>query len=220
VREVIERDAVIRNGLARNLVNVRGLARLIQTTTREGTTFEALVAAIRRYPIKETAARRFDVAKVIKKLTMKNKISIILIRNRPELQPILARFTGELDHASGETLRMVLTTRTVKVVIDSRNEDRLTSKLQKRDILQRMNNLAEIAVDMSDILHIPGVFSSMVTELAMNGVNILETSGAEQPMDTGGEQQGTKFLSQLYFVVDEKDALRTYQALERLANEK
>jgi aspartokinase len=220
VRETIERDGSIKLGLARGLINARALARYIQVATHERYSFEALVSAIRRYPVKETAARRLDVSRVIRKLSMKNKVSVILMRNRPELQPILARFTGELDHASGETLRVVSTTKTVKVVIDSRNEDRLTSKLQKRDILQKMDNLAEIAVDMSDILHVPGVFSAIVTELAMNGVNILEASGAEQPLDTGREQQEAKFLSQLYFVVDERDGMKAYQALQRLSEEK
>jgi len=219
VREIIERDGSIKIGLARGLINARALARYIQVVTHERYTFDALVGAIRRYPVKESAARRVEVGKLIRKLSMKNKISVILLRNHPDLQPILARFTGELDHATGETLRMVSTMKTVKIVIDSRNEDRLTSKLQKRDILQKMNNLAEIAVDMSDILYTAGVFSGIVTELAINGVNILEASGAEQPLGTGrGEAKFTS--SQLFLIVDERDAMKAYQALQRLSEEK
>ncbi len=55
VRDIIERDGIIRNGLARGLINVRALARYIQIELHEEATFESIVSGIRRYPIRETA---------------------------------------------------------------------------------------------------------------------------------------------------------------------
>ena len=52
VKETIEKDAVIKKGLARNLINIRALARVIQGTVGEKTSLEAIVSAIRRYPFR------------------------------------------------------------------------------------------------------------------------------------------------------------------------
>jgi len=216
VREAIERDGSIRIGLTRGLINERALARYIQKITHERYTFEALLSAIRRYPVDESAARRVAVGGLIRKLAMKNEISVIHMRNSPELQQVLARLAGEIDHASGETFRAVSTTKAVKVEIDSKNAEKLTSKLQKRDILLMESNLAEVAVDLSDIINSPGVLGALSTELAINDVNILEASGIGPIFGPHGATD----LSQIFFIVEESDALRAYQALQQLREEK
>lgn len=226
VREAIERDGSIKIGLARGLINARALARYLQKSTHERYTFEALLSAIRRYPIEESAAKRINAGKLIRKLSMKNEISVIHMRNSPELQQVLARLAGEVDHSRGETFRAVSTTKAVKVEIDSKNEDKLISKLQKRDILQKETDLAELAVDMSDIRNTPGILGELSTELAINGVNILELSEiGHEYLESAGighipvARGATGSLSQVFFIVDERDALRAYQALQRLSKD-
>jgi len=220
VRHVMDRDPVIRNGLSRGLINVRALARHIQVTTNQDATFESLVAAIRRYPIKEAAAKRVSLGKSIAKLSMKNKITLLLLRNRPELQPILARFAGELDHVSGDTFRIASTIQTVKVEIDSRNEERLTSRVREGDIIYAMRNLAEVAVELNDVLFVPGTYAGIATEIALSGANILEVSSAERPLGQTDGGKKTRFLSNWSFIVDETEAMTAYQALQRLSQEK
>jgi hypothetical protein len=219
VREAIERDGSIKIGLARGLINARALARYIQADTHNRYTFEALLSAIRRYPVKQSAESRLKIGKLIRKLSMKNKVSVIVLRNHPELQLILARFAGEIDHLGGETLRMVSTPNVVNVEIDSKNEKRLVSKLMNRDVLHVRKNLAEVTVEFLEEKDVPGLVSLMSTELAMNGINIVEFYSAG-PRAVRGEQQETNVVAELFFVVEERDALRTYQAFERLSEEK
>jgi len=130
VREMIERDGSIKIGLARGLINERALARYIQKETHERYTFEALVSAVRRYPIHEGTRMRTTAGKAIRKIELKNNICVILLRNRAELQPMLAKFVGELDHAGGDTFRIITTARAVKLEIDSKNADELLARLQ------------------------------------------------------------------------------------------
>jgi hypothetical protein len=219
VREAIERDGSIKIGLARGLINARALARYIQAATHDQYAFEALLSAIRRYPIKEGAESRVKLGKLIRKLSMKNKISVIVLRNHPELQLILARFAGEIDHAGGETLRVVSTPNMVNVEIDSKNERKLASKLGKQDLLHKRSNLAEVDVEFLEMEDVPGLLSAMSTELAMNGINIVEFYSAG-PRTVRGEQQETDVISELFFVVEENDAPKTYEVLERLSKEK
>jgi aspartokinase len=207
VKEAIETDGVIRHGLEMNLINQRALARYIQVATHEKYSFEAILSAIRRYPTKEGVARRERIGKMILKLSTKNKVVEVSMRNRPEIQLAIARFAGEINYTAGETFWLVSTPDQVGVTIDSKNEAKLSSHLTKQDILGRLENLAEIEIEMSDILHTPGVLSLLTTQLKINDVNIIG-------MSASGQVSGTE---RVMIAVDQKDLLRAYQSLERLS---
>jgi len=203
VKEFIERDGVIKNGLARGLMNARALARHIQVATHNRYSFEAILSAIRRYPTKASATRHHDVGKVISKLTLKNKIALVSVRNSPEIPSILAKFSGEIDYGRGETFRIFSGPESVTAVVDSKNLDKLTAMIPKKDIIRTFQDLSEIVVALSEpAVKIPGVVAALATELAINGVNILTTAG---PPTT------------VVFMVEETDALNGYRALERLS---
>ena len=218
MREAIERDGSIKIGLARGLVNERALARYIQKATHERYTFEALLSAIRRHPIQESIKARTVTGKVIRKIGLKNSISVVLLRNRAELQPVLARFAGELDHAGGDTFRIIATAKVVKLEIDSKNADDLLTRVQKGDLLQRWDNMAEISVETSEALReTPGVIASLFTELAMNGVSVLEHSSVDEPPKIGDKsQRQVEYIPYDIFIIEERDATKAYEALQRL----
>jgi len=206
VRQIIETDGVIKYGMARGLINIRALARYIQVETGGATTFEAIVSAIRRYPIKETSEKRMAIGRMITKLSMKNKMVNVAIRNDSEAPLAFARFAGEIDYARGETLRVVSGPEAVTLLMDSKNLDKLTSTIPKKSIIMIIRNLAEIIVYHSEaIVRRPGNVAAVTTELAMNDVNMLDCAATYGPPP------------QIAIVVDEKDALRAYQSLERLS---
>lgn len=205
VRDVIQRDAVIRNGLARGLINVRALARYIQVTTREDTTFEALVGAVRRFPVKETTVDRQAIGRLIGKLEMKNKIVEVAIRNDPEIPTLLAKFSGEVDYGRGETLSIVSGVKDVIVVVDSTNLSKLIGVISKKSVISVDHGLAAVNLSYTKATwDTVGVLATVFTEIAIEGISIREI------IDHG--QVST-------LLVNERDALRAYQALEGLANE-
>lgn len=205
VRDVIERDAVIRNGLARGLINVRALARYMQVTTREDTTFEALVAAIRRYPIKETAAKRKGMGKLILRLGMKNKVVEATIRNDPEIPALLGKFSQEIDFARGETLSVVTGAENTRVLIDAKNLDKLARTIPKKNIIGVLPNQAAVILTYTEAgIKSTGFIAALSNEIAMDGINISDFVHS---------------FPDALFVVDEKDSVKAYQALERLSNE-
>ncbi len=204
VKEIIERDGVIKIGLARGLINARALARYIQVATHEQYSFEAILSAVRRYPVKASATKYEDVGKLIKKLTLKNKIVAVTVRSAPEVPSMLAKFSGEVDYGRGETFRVVSGPEAVSVVIDSKNLDKLTAAIPKKDIPEILTGLSEIIVVLSDVaLRTVGVASVITTELAISQVNILYTMSYRPPHT-------------MVFIVDEEAALDGYRALERL----
>jgi hypothetical protein len=203
VREAIERDGSIKIGLARGLINARALARYIQKTTHERYTFEALVSAIRRYPIKESEARRVDVGKSLRKLTLKNKIAVVTIKNSPELPARLAEFSREIDYGRGETFRVISGPESVFVVVDSKNLARIRSVASKSDLVMSLDNLAElVSTESEDVLMTPGILAGQATELAIDGVNLVACVAP---------------TTSAIFILKEEDAMRAYRALERLS---
>jgi len=202
VRGTIERDGVVKHGLARGLINVRALARWIQVATPGETSFDAILSAIRRYPIKQSSAKRENIGKMILKLSLKNRIVVVSIRNQPELQLTIARFAGEVNYARGDSFRVVSGMDSVSVTIDSKNLSKLDSKLPKQAVLKKLGNLAEIVVDMASE-DMPGVISAITAELAMNDVSIIQLS--------------TVGPGRIIILTNERDAMKAYQSLEEMS---
>lgn len=205
VREAIERDGVVRNGLARGLVNHRALARWVQTSSPTEASFDAILSAIRRYPIRESAAKRQFAGGMILKLSLKNKIAVISLRNEKEVQKTIARFSEDVNYASGETFRVVTSMEAVSVTLDSKNARRLETRVSKSQVLRKLDGLAEVLVTMEpDVEMASGVISTIASELATNDVNIRQLASVGP--------------GRVIILVDEGDALGAYRCLEALAN--
>jgi hypothetical protein len=204
VREVIETDGVVRHGLARGIINVRALARSIQKSTPEKLSFEAIVSAIRRYSVKNSPESGRPFGMTITKLSMKNRMAAVVLRNQPEIPSDLARFSREVDYARGDTLRLVSGPEVVTLIIDSKNFEKVASMIPKKNILSVTRNLAEIIVQHAEaIVRRPGNVAAVTTQLAVNDVNMLDCAATYGPPP------------QIIIVVEERDALRAYESLEK-----
>jgi aspartokinase len=204
VRNAIERDGVVRNGLARGLVNHRALARWIQSTT-EGASFDAILSAIRRYPINQSLARRQLLGKTVLKLSIKNRVTVLSLKNERDVQKVVARFSEDVNYANGETFRVVSSMEAVSVTLDSKNAGRLESMVPKSVVLRKMEDLAELVVSMGiEIEKESGVISTIASELAVNDVNIRQLASVGP--------------GRILLLVDENDAMEAYRALESLAH--
>ena len=203
VRRVVERDGAIRSGLSRDLINVRALARYMQTTEDGASdmTLDALISGIRRYPL-EKGRSHANIGRLVKKLTMKNRIVDISVVNGQEIPAALGKFASKVDYSRGETFHMVAGVEATRVVIDEKNLDKLKSSVPSRSIKKIVRGLAEIIISLDDEAEkAPGVVSAATTELAMNGINMMEFMSC---------------VPELIIVVDEKDALKSYESLESL----
>lgn len=191
--------------MARGLLNVRALARYIQEEARsegEELSLEAIIGAIRRYPVQERASSHRNIGRLFRKLTMRNKIVDVAILNNPEITAALGKFASTIDYSLGETFRLVSGVEAIRVVIDEKNLEKMKSIIPKKNIPKISTGLAEIIVSMYDVADTtPGVVSAVTTELAMHGINMIEFMSC---------------VPELIIVVDEKDALRSYEAIEKL----
>ena len=204
VREAIERDGIVRNGLVRGLINHRALARSIQEGAESDTSFDAILGAIRRYPLGRLPAKRQTIGRLVLKLSLKNRIAVLSLKNEREVQVVIAKFSEQVNYANGETFRVVSSMDAVSVTLDSKNADQLESLVSKSVVLRRLGSLAELTVAMdAEIEKVPGVISTIASELAMNDVNVRQLASVGP--------------GRVLVLVDENDALEAYRALEGLS---
>jgi aspartokinase len=204
VRRVLDGSPAICQGLATGLVNVRALARRIQATAVPDASIEALVAAIRRFPIEDAVERDRGFGKLIKKLRLKNEIVDVEIRNDPAIPGLLAKFSQRVDTSKGESLSVASSVDGVVVVTDSANLDKLTEILPRKNIVSITKNLAEVSVTMDESYKkMIGVIARLTAELALERINVRDFIHS---------------APHIGIVVEERDALRTYRAMERLRN--
>jgi hypothetical protein len=162
-----------------------------------------LVSVIKRKLSREERIDRHTIGKFILKLTMKDRLSIVKLVNDPEIPAALARFSETVDYGRGETFHIVSAVETISMVIDSANLDRLIQMVPKKNILQVYPGLAEIVLSFpEETILVRGFIATTSGELAKSGINILEYFGS---------------APQSVIVVDQKDALKSYKVLQRLA---
>lgn len=150
-----------------------------------------------------TKAKTESMGRLVLKLTLKDRIVVVALKNDTVIPRLLAKFSGEVDYSRGETLHIVSGIETVKVVTDSSNLEKLMAAVPKKFILRVWTGLAEIVISLAEsVLNTPGVVATISTYLANNGINFAEYITCNP---------------QEIVVVDEKDALKSYQLLEDFA---
>ncbi len=161
-----------------------------------------LVSATRKSQVLKKTVNRWTVGSMILKVTMKDRIVMIKMTNDGEIPEALARFSEAVDYGRGETLHIVSAIETVTMVIDSTNLGKMSKIVPQKHILGVIPNLAEIVISFpEETIYAPGIVATISGEFAKNKVNILEYFGSSP---------------QSIIVVDRKDALKSYQLLQRL----
>lgn len=205
VRLAIERDGVLRNALIRGIVNTRAVARDIEMKSNGTASFDAILSAIRRYPVMSNVKENNQAGHAILKLSLRNRITVISLKNSHELQNTILKFSSELNSVSGETFRLVTNMDTASVTIDTKNLERFESFISNSQVNRILTGLAEIVIDMPiEIEKSPGILSSIVTELSINDVVI--------------RQFTTIGPGRMIILVDESDATRAFETLQELGS--
>ena len=204
VREAIEEDPVAQKALVRGIVNVRALARQIQTSTRTDATLDALISAIHRIPLEDATSETQSIGTLIGKISLRDQVSALGVVNSRETWKALTRFSEEIDLTKGDVFRVITGLESTTVVIDSKNTEALRSRLPKGSIGRSFDGLTEIIVHLHEpSWEVTGILAELSTQLSITGVNIIYHFGYGPPPC-------------IVFEVSDKEAIKAYQALEKL----
>ncbi len=207
--KIIEKDPTIQLGLERELINVRALARYIGKQLRIDASEDAIISAIRRFPRDHLFKNRFEQARTIvgksALSTRSNIVNIALAKGKDAQDALPALFTI-INFERGETLRIVEGEESIKLLVDQKNVKKVLEHIPKRTIIKIHEHLAEINLHLHpEAVNTPGIMLVVSSELMVHGVNIYEIMSC---------------VPELLIFVEEKDALRAYQVLFELCQNK
>jgi len=208
VWKLIDRDPSLKLDLERRLINARALARYCSSCGVEGSE-DALISAIRRYPLDSRAKKQYDRAVDIVRrsaISSKSRVANIALRKGSDTQAILPKLFSVIDYERGETLRIVQGEESIKLLVDEKNLPRLLALIPQKLVLHVQKNLAEINLHLHDeAVKTPGIMLVITGELSRNNVNIYEIMSC---------------VPEMLIFVDEADLMRAYGVLFDLCHGK
>ena len=209
VWKLLDERPCIRINMSRGLINTRALAKYIIKKRKLDVTVDAAISAIRRYEL-GTYEKIFENAhKIISQtiaLSTKSPLANISLTKDTEVQRLLPKLFSIIHYNQGDALRIIHADESIKVLVDEKNLEKIRTLFPGDKIIRIERNLAEINIHQHpDAKSTPGIIAITSNELAINGINVLETMSC--------------FPEWLWFV-DEKDILKAYNALNQLSSYK
>lgn len=200
----LDEDIVLRESLARGVVNFRALARWLSRTYDWRVPEETLVTAIRRYLERGNPSLFATPRKLLARAHVNVRGGMCSIA--PEGASAIYESFGQLvaipDFARGERLHLITGERGVKLIFDERNLPRVVKALGERGSTEARRGLTEISVFLPpEARNTPGVLAYLANALTLHGINIEESADA---------------VSQFMFFVRSGDAITAHQTLSGL----
>lgn len=205
VWEFLDGDPCIRRNMRLGLINKRALARHILEAKNIDSKLDAALSAIRRYE-SESSGKIFENAyKLIKESTSistKSPLANISLKKDADVQKLLPKLFSIIQYSQGHALRIIQADKSIKILVDEKNLEDVKKIFPKDKIIEVEKNLAELNIHIPEqARHAVGIMAITTNELAVNGINILESMTC---------------ISELLWFVEGKDLLKAYNVLNQL----
>ncbi|MBD3319040.1 hypothetical protein GF342_03985 [Candidatus Woesearchaeota archaeon] len=168
----IDADATIKTDLARDIINIRALARYLMTKKKVRGSIDSIISAIRRYvkerkpsTMEQKFHRMFDQAKILSK----NNVTSLTLNRRAE--KYVARV---LDmSADKDFVRVSKASRWIKIIVEDSHLKEVLKVIPAKHIEKRNEHLAEINVVFDErIVKQKGILAKIASEIAIQQINI------------------------------------------------
>ena len=204
VWKLLDNYPCIRRCKSQGLINNTALAKYIIKEKKIDGTLDAISSAIRRYKF-ERYDEIFDTAnKIVSfgELSTKSRLANIAVIKDAEIQEILPKIFSIIQYNRGDVLRIIQADEAIKILVNEKNLDKVKDLFPKKKIIKIDRNLAEINMHLHpEAVNTPGIIAVISNELAMNGVNIMESMSC---------------VPEMLWFVKEKDVLKAYNVMYQL----
>jgi len=163
----------------------------------------AIVTALRRYADKiQTRANGVSFGTDYSEVNLKTNIMDINVLKTPELFDKLKRFYDLINFERGDVLHVIYGRTHVAIVTNERYKEKMLSLLQNLKIKKLEEDLVALTFIVGlKRIEKPGVLFKITRSLAWENINIIEIISVDM---------------EVTFIVEKKDAIKGYDALERL----
>lgn len=199
VKKYIDHDAAIKKNLKKGIINQRALAKYILEKLNLDSSLDAVISAIRRYPLEEIKVSEESLIKNFN-LSMKNNIFDLSLQNNPRVHKKLNKLPQLIEFNKGEILRIIVGVQSLKVIGDEKNLEKINDIFSRNNIEYLETNLSEITLTFpKKAKEKTGIVSEVTTELTLNNINLTEIMSS---------------APELILVIDEKDSIKAYDVLK------
>lgn len=212
-REVIQfisSEPAIQKCLAKKIINMSGLAKIIKKELNLECSLDSIISAIRRFKLNDYYFKNNkNISEIFEnaEISSCNNVVLVEIEGTNAITKTLLEINKIIDLDKGEILRIVKSHRTLKLII-SHNKIEDIKNILSSNSYNVNNDLIEFKLRSKKIQEIKktkGVAAMLTSELAVNDINI------EENIFTSSE---------ILIYVDSKDYLRTHDILQKITNPK
>lgn len=207
VKEYIMSEVYIYEVLKKGIINYSQLAKLIASEYNLDS-IAAIKMAVKRFADSELKQEDKQDTSMIwsvlsrAKVTIKGDVSILVVEPTPEAFVKVNEIEKLVKIQLGETLYIIREQTAIVVIIEKDKRDLALTLLEGSEIIRKKENAtALVVISPPDIVSTSGVLNLIVSQFAMNKINIEEIISCYR--DT-------------IIIVDEKDSTKGYQIVKNL----
>jgi len=204
VWKILDNSPYIKKVMSQGLVNTTALAKYLIVNKNVKGTLDAVSSAIRRYNFDHYEDIFSNANKIVSlgEISTKSKLANISLIKDSEVEKILPKLFSIIQFHRGDVLRIIQADEAIKILVNEKNLDTVKNLFSNKKIIKIDRNLAEINMHLHpDAVKTPGIISVISTELAINGVNIMETMSC---------------VPEMLWFVKEPDLLKAYNVIYQL----
>ena len=204
----LDSEPSIKKELSRGIVNTMALAKHIIKSKNLSRSPDAVISAIRRYMLEERHSPKFhNVEGIIKnsRISTKNKIALIAIKRDPIILEALPNVFPLIEISRGDVMRLSEGKGSLKILVDEKNLQKIADVFPKDKIIGVTRNLSELIIHFGPgSSEAVGVLATIMNELAVNNIKIVEVIGC---------------LPEFMLFFESKDILKAHEILMELSGD-
>ena len=206
VQKLVDNNVFIQEAMSRKIISYGGLADHLKPDIEKELGKEAkhhaIVMALRRYTEKLEEKHKKISFDYSSEIILKTDMCDIAVLRSPTLLNKLKKIYEIVNFEKGDILNMIHGRYEVSIVTNERYREKTIGLLKDETVLNVEKNLVSLTLTYSkDFLSTPGVIYNVVRNIAWDNINIYEIVSTN---------------TELTVIIHKKDAVRGYEALEKL----
>lgn len=175
VKRELDSDLPAREMLSRGAVNLHALARWMIRENRWTASEEAVVAALKRYPARQSASTLGPAREMMRniRLDTRARLTALALKSDETTIEAVAAAVRATDYAAGQRIRVISGDNGLKVILDGERAERLADTLGADRVREVKRNMTELVLQApARARGMPGILALITSALALRGVSI------------------------------------------------
>ena len=208
VQDILNKHVFFQEALNQGIISYNKLADNIKPEIEDilgrEIKFNAIVMALRRYSEKLGKNQHKFSLNYFHETLLKTDVCYILIEESPTALNNIQSIYDKMVIKQGKIFNIVHGNYEIGIITNELNKNKILNELAQENILRIVENLVVISLKYSkDYLFTPGIIYNVLRFFAWENINVISMTVTPQ---------------ELNFVVGRKDAMKTYDTLEKLVN--